>query len=122
MGETKTKNDPPEFKVDARLKQIKAELSKDDYNVVMAIVRENIKEKGDFELDAERPLPVGTDKSEMNLPLKKRHKSGSTSSRYLKAIFRCRHGQGASLEIESFLTLFQNFVISLGFLRFLGVH
>ena len=46
MGETKTKTDPPEFKIDAKLKQIKAELSKDDYNVVLAIVRTNINEKG----------------------------------------------------------------------------
>ena len=38
--------------------------------------------KGDFELDASRPLPAGTDKSEMNLHLKKRNKSGSASSRY----------------------------------------
>ena len=38
MGETKTKNDPPEFKIDAKLDGIQSEMSKSDYNVLLGII------------------------------------------------------------------------------------
>ena len=80
MGETKTKNDPPEFKIDAKLNEIKAEMSRGDYHILMAIIHENINEKGDFQLDAEAlgPLPAGRDKSGMTLPVRPRYRSGGS--------------------------------------------
>ena len=80
MGETKTKKDPPEFDVKATLNEIKAEMSRNDYSVLMAIIRENINEKGDFQLDAEAlaPLPAGRDKAGMTLPVRPRYRSGGS--------------------------------------------
>ena len=74
MGETKTINDPPEFKIDATLKQIHAELSKSDYNVLLAIARENINEKGDFET----LLATNGNARPTDLPIRKRYKSGNS--------------------------------------------
>ena len=74
MGETKTINDPPEFKIDATLKQIQAELSKSDYNVLLAIARENINEKGDFET----LLATNGNARPTDLPIRKRYKSGNS--------------------------------------------
>ena len=74
MSETKTINDPPEFKIDATLKQIQAEISKNDYNVLMLIARENINEKGDFET----LLATNGNARPTDLPIKRRYKSGNS--------------------------------------------
>lgn len=56
------------------LYQIKAELSKGDYNVLMAILTENFSEKGDFEIQ-KRSL----DKAALVLPIKSKYSGSRTS-------------------------------------------
>ena len=49
MNGTRRKEDPAELKVTGTLKQVDLELSKEDYNVMMALLQSNFSEKGAFD-------------------------------------------------------------------------
>ena len=77
MGGSKTKNDPPEFKICGRLYEIKLDLSRGDYNVIMEFLLKNFNEKGVME--KRQNLTTKTNKGLEPLPLKHRYHSGSGS-------------------------------------------
>ena len=78
MSGTKKKEDPAELKVTGTLNQVDLELSKDDYNVVMALLQSNFSEKGVFESSPDATSAVGRG-AKLDLPLKSAY-SGSRSS------------------------------------------
>ena len=78
MGGSKTKNDPPEFKICGRLYEIKLDLSRGDYNVIMEFLLKNFNEKGVMEIKRQDNL-TKTNKGLDPLPLKPRYHSGSGS-------------------------------------------
>ena len=78
MGGSKTKNDPPEFKICGRLYEIKLDLSRGDYNVIMEFLLKNFNEKGVMEIKRQDNL-TKTNKGLDPLPLKSRYHSGSGS-------------------------------------------
>ena len=78
MSGTKNKEDPAELKVTGTLKQVDLELSKEDYNVVMALLQSNFSEKGAFASQQDVTLSAGRS-AKLDLPLKSTY-SGSRSS------------------------------------------
>ena len=78
MSGTKKKDDPAELKITGTLKQVDLELSKEDYNVVLALLQSNFSEKGAFDSQPEAALSVGRS-AKLDLPLKSAY-SGSRSS------------------------------------------
>ena len=74
MAGSKLKSDPPEFYVEGTLYQIKAAMSRGDYNVIMMMLSENFSEKGELE-----KKQVRLEKNSVNLPLKTRFSSGGGS-------------------------------------------
>ena len=81
MNQALKKDDPPELKVEGALKQIRLELSRGDYNVLMAILMENFSEKGNFEVSSlKRPPSARPDRTSLNLPLKNRYSSGGSKA------------------------------------------
>ncbi len=82
MNGAKKKQDPAELKVTGTLYEIKLELSKSDYDVVMAILTNNFLEKGSFEVTRENESILNRkEKKDLNLPLKSRRSaSGSRTS------------------------------------------
>ena len=79
MGGSKTKNDPPEFKICGRLYEIKLDLSRGDYNVIMEFLLKNFNEKGVMEITRPQQDSTKTNKGLDPLPLKPRYHSGSGS-------------------------------------------
>ena len=86
MNGAKKKEDPAEIRATGTLYEIRAEMSKNDYDVLMAILINNFSEKGSFE-SSKKPPPADSAalnalttsrKSEMSLPLKKRYSSQSS--------------------------------------------
>lgn len=49
MSGARRREDPPELSVQGTLYQITLELSRQDYNVLMALLQNNFTEKGEFE-------------------------------------------------------------------------
>ena len=76
------KTDPPELSVTGTLCEIKVELSKEDYGVMMSMLNENFNEKGQFEETATVPTDVNRQQAGggLQLPLKSKYKSGSRGS------------------------------------------
>ncbi len=68
MGGAKRKHDPAELKVTGTLYEIRLELSKSDYNVLMAILTNNFSEKGSFQTARETETIL--DRQELTLPIR----------------------------------------------------
>ena len=75
MSGTKTKDDPAELKVTGTLEQVDLELSKEDYDVMIALLQSNFSEKGAFDSQPVASLSG----AKLDLPLKSTY-SGSRSS------------------------------------------
>ena len=75
MSGTKKKDDPAELKVTGTLEQVDLELSKEDYDVMIALLQSNFSEKGAFDSQPVASLSG----AKLDLPLKSTY-SGSRSS------------------------------------------
>ena len=88
MNGAMKEDDPAELLVKGTLYQIILETSKEDYNVLLAILQNNFSEKGEFELlgpKIKKTAAGGTpsttkDRTSLMLPLKNKHSSGSRTS------------------------------------------
>ena len=77
------KSDPAEFSVNGTLHQIKVYLSREDYNVMMALLQQNFSEKGQFlnEKNSLRKEAMTTsNRKSMGLPVKKSYVRNSRAS------------------------------------------
>lgn len=77
MNGSREEGDPAEISVTGTLKKILAEMSKEDYNVLMGILMNNFSQKGEFE-QAESPEVPTNNKTKMKLNLKKKHEIGGS--------------------------------------------
>jgi vacuolar protein sorting-associated protein 13A/C len=82
MNGAKRKEDPAELIVTGTLYEIDLEMSKEDYNVTMAMLQSNFSEKGEFETSAAAAAAssrAGKDSSKLQLPVRSKYSGSRTS-------------------------------------------